>query len=289
MARKNPFKFGTDLWDPSNRFETSWLISLWLLFICRAIIALYAFVTRFFIIGWTCAHDSLGGCSDVRQSFSYFTILTYWGLAFYFLVAAIHTLTYAIRGRSLLDRFPRPLQALYSFFYTTIVTFPFLVTIVYWGVLYKSWFTVEFTAWENISQHALNSLFALFEIFIPRTSPMLWVHILWLILILAGYLAVAYITLADQGWYTYNFLDHDKVGGRGIVAAYIIGIAVGIVIIFCIVYGVVWVRKWVTETKLGKDGKFAKQPRNHDTEMNAVGNKYAIGSHSETPDRAYVG
>ena len=178
---------------------------------------------------------------------------------------------------------------MYSLFYTTIVTFPFLVTIVYWVVLYKSWFTIEFTAWENISQHGLNSLFALFEIFIPRTNPMLWIHILWLILILAGYLAVAYITLADQGWYTYNFLDHDEVGGRGVVAGYIFGIAVGIVIIFCIVYGIVWVRRWLTEIKLGLDGKFAKQPRNNDTEMNAVGNKYAIGSHSETPDRAYVG
>jgi hypothetical protein len=38
MARANPFKLGKDLWDPSNRFETSWLLNPWLLFVCRAII-----------------------------------------------------------------------------------------------------------------------------------------------------------------------------------------------------------------------------------------------------------
>ncbi|KAF4463344.1 hypothetical protein FALBO_9831 [Fusarium albosuccineum] len=288
MAPKNPFRFGIGLWDTSSRFETSWLLSPWLLFACRALIALYAFVTRFFIIGWTCTHDSLGGCQEVRWSFSYFTILTYWGIAFYFAVAALHTLTYALRGRPLLDSFPRPLQALHALFYSTIVTYPFLVTIVYWGVLYEGpWFPVEFSAWSNISQHGLNSLFALFEIFIPRTNPPAWVHIPWLILILALYLGLAFVTVATQHFYVYNFLDHDEVGGRGIVAAYIIGIAVGIVVIFCIVWCIIWLRRWVTENKLGMDGKFAKQPRNDDMEMAAVENKNAIGSSPETPDRLY--
>lgn len=287
MAPNNPFKFGTDLWDTSNRFETSWLLSPYLLFACRALISLYAFVTRFFIIGWTCTHDSLGGCSAVRLSFSYFTILTYWGIAFYFLFAAIHTLTYAIRGRPLLDSFPRPLQALHALFYSTIVTYPFLVTIVYWVVLYDGpWFTVEFNAWSNISQHGLNSAFALFEIIIPRTNQPLWVHIPWLILILALYLGLAFITYATRGVYVYSFLDYRK-NGRGIVAAYIIGIAVGIVIIFCIVWCLIWLRKWVTETKMGKEGKFAAPPHDNDVEMNRMENKHAIGSNSETPDRLY--
>lgn len=245
-------------------------------------------MTRFFIIAWSCTHDELGGCKDVRQSFSYFTILTFWGLGFYFLVAAIHTLTYAIRGRPLLDRFPRPLQALHSLFYTTVITFPFLVTIVYWVVLYENpWFTSEFKAWSNVSQHGLNSLFALFEIFIPRTNPPLWIHIVWLVLILAGYLGIAYITVADQGFYTYNFLDHDEIGGRGIVAAYVMGILVGTIIVFCIVWGIIWVRKWLTEKKLGMEGKFAHHSRKSDTEMAVLDNGYTAGDHSETRDRAY--
>ncbi|RMJ13270.1 hypothetical protein CDV36_007044 [Fusarium kuroshium] len=289
MAPKNPFRFGDGLWDPSNRFETSWLLNPWLLFAFRALISIYAFVTRFFIIGWTCTHSEVGGCEEVRHSFSYFTILTYWGIAFYFAFAAIHTFTYALRGRPLLDSFPRPLQALHALFHSTIITYPFLVTIVYWVVLYKGeWFTITFSAWSNVSQHGLNSLFALFEIFIPRTNPPEWVHIPWLILILALYLALAYITQATEGFYVYSFLDHNDVGGRGIVAAYIIGIAVGIVVIFCIVWCIIWLRRWVTETKLGMDGKFAKQPDNaNDIEMSAAANKYAIGSAPEAPDRMY--
>ena len=168
------------------------------------------------------------------------------------------------------------------------MTFPFLVTIVYWVILYKNpWFKSEFQAWSNVSQHGLNSLFALFEIFVPRTSPMLWVHIVWLILILAGYLGVAFITLATQGWYTYNFLDHDKVGGRGVVAGYVFGILIGTIIVFCIVWGVVWVRRWLTEKKLRMEGKFAKQPHHGDIEMNGAGTKYNHVS-QDAQDRAYA-
>ena len=212
----------------------------------------------------------------MRQSFSYFTDLTYWGISFYFLVAAAHTLTYAITSRPLLDRFPRPLRALHSLYYTTIVTLPFLVTIVYWGVLYvPPWFKIEFNAWSMISQHALNSVFALFELIVPRTNPPLWIHLLWLIIILLLYLAVAYITYATQDFYTYDFLNYKSVGGRGYVAAYCVGIAVAIVVVFCIVWLVMWARRWLTEKKLGMDGKFARRhaPMN-DVEMNATAMKY---------------
>lgn len=32
------FRLGSGLWDPSHRYETSWLLPPWLLFICRALI-----------------------------------------------------------------------------------------------------------------------------------------------------------------------------------------------------------------------------------------------------------
>lgn len=100
------------------------------------------------------------------------------------------------------------------------------------------------------------------------------VHLAWLMGILLGYLGVAFITLASQGWYTYSFLDHDKVGGRGYVAAYVVGIAVGIVVIFVVVWGVVWLRRWVSEVKLGKMGKFVDERRaDVDVEMNTVKEK----------------
>jgi len=184
--------------------------------------------------------------------------LTYWGLAFYFLFAALHTFTYARSGIPLLDRFPRPLQAVHSAFYTTVVVFPFIVTVVYWGLLYTSpWFPVAFDGWSNVSQHLLNSVHSLFEIIVPRTDPMPLVHMVWLLVVLGLYLALAYITHATRGWYPYSFLDPAKQKSK--LAAYIVGIAVGAIVVFGIVWGLVWLRKWVTETKLKKTGKFANQ------------------------------
>jgi len=135
--------------DSLHHFETSWIFPSYVLASIRAIASLYAFVTIFFIFGWRGSHgDDLGN----RRSFSYFTNLSYWGIAFYFLIAAIHTFLYARTARSvLLDKWPRFLRALHSLFYTTIVTFPFLVTIVYWAVLYDGhWFPITFDAWSNV-------------------------------------------------------------------------------------------------------------------------------------------
>lgn len=113
----------------------------------------------------------------------------------------------------------------------------------------------------QISQHALNSFFAIFEIILPRTSPPPPLHILCLVILLACYLALAYITHATQGWYPYSFLDTSKGSGR--VTGYCFGILAAIVIIFGVVWGLIWLRNLVTQ-KLGLDGKFAAQRRKTD-------------------------
>lgn len=186
--------------------------------------------------------------------------MTYWGLAFYNLTSAVHTLTYARTGTPLLDRFPRALQALHAFYYTTIVVYPFIVTAVYWGLIYPGvWFAVVFEAFSNTSQHALNSVFALFEIVVPRTPAPPWIHAWWVVFVLALYLSLAYVTHATKGFYTYTFLDI-QAQGSAITAAYIVGIAVGSVVLFAIVKGVVHLRLWLTESKAGLDGHFAGRP-----------------------------
>ncbi|CAK7209223.1 hypothetical protein SEUCBS140593_000425 [Sporothrix eucalyptigena] len=258
----NPFASFSGPWDPSHRFETSWLLPPAVLAAFRAVFSIYIFTTLLFIIGWDCSHSSLGGCAEAGDEFSYFTVLTYWGLAFYFAVAAVHTASYAHSGFALLDRFPRSLQYLHSLFYSTITVFPFVVTAVYWGKLYAGpWFPAVYDAWRNVSQHAMNSGLALFEIIMTRTTPQPWIHIVGLILLLALYLGLAYITRATKGFYVYSFLDPAQKGGSGLIAAYVFGIAVGCAIVFAIVQGLIWVRRWVTETKLNKDGKFANADR----------------------------
>ena len=57
-------------------------------------------------------------------------------------------------------------------------------------------------AWSNISEHALNTAFCLVEILLTHAGPTPWLHIPFLILILAGYLGIAYITHATQGFYS---------------------------------------------------------------------------------------
>ncbi|KLU88742.1 hypothetical protein MAPG_07726 [Magnaporthiopsis poae ATCC 64411] len=249
------FSFGSEPFDPSHRYVTSWLFSPWILFGVRALLSLYAFVTSFFHLGWICQHVQLGGCEAASREFSYFTVLTFWALAFYFLVSAIHTGTYAMSGRALLDIFPRPLQALHSLYYTTICVFPLIVTVVYWGILFTEPFDNSFSWWSNVSRHAMNMSFALFEIIFTRTSLPPWIHILWLIIILALYLALAYLTRATRGFYVYPFLDPSKGGRR--LAGYVCGITISCVIFFLLVRGLIWVRTWVAETKLGMTGKFS--------------------------------
>ena len=138
----------TTPFDPSHTYTTSWLLPPLLLALIRSLLSLYAFITIFTIFGYDDSHHK---AIESRQWFSYFTNLTYVGLAFYFLFSAVHTWSYWKTGKALLQSWPRPLQALHAVYYTTVVTFPFLVTIVYWGVLYKNpWFPVVEQAWSNV-------------------------------------------------------------------------------------------------------------------------------------------
>ncbi|KAJ1327533.1 FAR-17a/AIG1-like protein [Microdochium nivale] len=256
----HPFALSTGVWDPSHRFETSWILPPYLLATVRLLIGLYSLITLLFNIGYQCTHPELGGCQASGNSFSYFTVLTYWGLSFYFLFAAVHTFTYARSNSALLDRWPRLLQALHSLYYSSITTFPILVTVVYWVLLYGTLyngrgFPNTYTLWSNVSQHALNSAFLLFEVVFPRTAPPPWIHMLWLIVILAMYLGLAFLTAATKGFYVYPFLDPRKQGA--FVAAYVFGIAVAIIVIFVLIWALIKARVWLTEKKLGMDGKFA--------------------------------
>lgn len=121
----------------------------------------------------------------------------------------------------------------------------------------------------KVSLHALNSVFAIFEIVVPRTERPPWIHILFLIFILAGYLGVAYITKATKGFYTYSFLDPTNSKGR--VVAYVFGIAIAIVVVFCIVYLLIWGRLALCERVLGLKGKFSKRSKEGEDEKGEQG------------------
>jgi hypothetical protein len=216
-------------------FATSWLLPTTLLGLLRLLLSIYAFTSIAFSFKWFADHDVvfhledidtpkitfLVGAEGIRQSFSYFTYITYWGLAFYFFFASLHSFSYARSTRHrrnstnttkptfLLQRWPRILQILHSIYYSTITCFPLLVTTVYWGSMWSRqwWQGDRFQQWSMLTMHGLNSVFALFEIIFTDSQPLPLIHLPILLGLMSLYLPVAYITKATEGIYIYLWLD----------------------------------------------------------------------------------
>ncbi|KIM34877.1 hypothetical protein M413DRAFT_47246, partial [Hebeloma cylindrosporum] len=234
-------------YDRQFNLVTSHVLSPFLLAGTRLLIAVYVLVALIYMLVGASSSET-----DIDSFFSYFTNLTYIGICAYFFASGIQTLLYALKKSKTgeegypLQQWPRILRYLHILLLSTVVTYPFLVTIVYWILLASSsTFATPYSAWSNISKHALNSVFAAFEIALSNIEPLPWIDLPVTIVILAGYLGVAYITHATQGIYTYSFLDPKKQGKK--LAVYIIGIAIGQVVIFCIVVGILHLRKRLTK------------------------------------------
>ncbi|KAF8344769.1 hypothetical protein F5887DRAFT_832018, partial [Amanita rubescens] len=148
------------------------------------------------------------------------------------------------KGTFALREWPRFLQFFHVWLYTTVVTFPIVVTVVFWVLLSgPSTFKSRFDG-ANISMHAFNTAFVLFKILLTNVPPPPWIYLPLNVAILACYLGIAYITSGTQHFYTYNFLDPKKEGG--LLAAYIVGIAVCECVAYALVYGVIVLRQKVT-------------------------------------------
>lgn len=224
--------------DPACRLVTSPFFSPLSLGALRVLFAVYSLVTTITVLVFESVrfHDS-------RSFFSYFTDLSYIGLVAYFWASGIQTIAFVISGQKAypLQKWPRILQLLHTLLYTTITIFPIIVTVVFWTLLASSsTFRTQYSAWSNVSQHAMNSCFALFEILLTNAGPSPWSHITPCLVLFACYLGVAYITHATQGFYTYNFLDPSV--QHGLLAAYIIGMGIGYCILFTIVKGICTLR-----------------------------------------------
>ncbi|KAF8521882.1 hypothetical protein BU17DRAFT_45419 [Hysterangium stoloniferum] len=241
MARSGWYILGVPKsFDNECTFVTSPFLRPAILAAIRVTIAFYTLVTLITVL----VREAVV-THDAKSFFSYFTQLSYIGICAYFWASGVQTTLYARRPNSKsypLQRWPPVLQFLHSLLWTTITTYPLIVTPVFWALLSgPSTFNSSFNAWENISVHALNSIFALFEVLLSNVGPQPWIHIPFLVLILGGYLGVAYITHATQGFYPYNFLDPNIEHAR--LAIYIIGIPVAATVFFLIVRLVCWVRK----------------------------------------------
>jgi hypothetical protein len=85
-----------------------------------------------------------------------------------------------------------------------------------------------------------------------------WLDLIPIVVLLALYLGLAYLTHATEGFYPYTFLDF-QTNSSGFVAGAIVGILIASIIVFLLVRYLIVLRVWVTEKKLGKHGKFSKR------------------------------
>lgn len=241
-TRWHPLEFFSSPFDPSLTYVSSSVPILRhpiVLASVRLLLAVYVLVTLLVSVVWAGVVSH-----DIDGYFSYFTHLTYIGLCSYFFASGVQTLVYARNNTYLLRTWPfaKTLQFLHVWLHSTVVTFPFVVTITFWVLLSSSsTFSSVFNTWNNISVHALNSAYALFEVLLTNAPPPPLIFMLANLVLLGGYLGVAYITYATQRFYTYNFLDPRQQGS--FLAAYIAGIAVGYIIIFGIVSGMMVIRR----------------------------------------------
>lgn len=309
--------------DPQHRYVTSYLVPVLPLAIFRLAVGLYALITQIY----TSARE--GG-----SQFSFFTVLTYWGVFGYFMISGIHSLSFwfslrawnksrlnestpeatqavpvngaarvdLARGaataddfpgvplsklesaityhraslvelgrtypRALLAHFPRPLQVCHVLLVSTITTYPLIVTVIYWVVLSGGGsYATTYSSWANLTKHAFNLLLTQLDVAILGRSPMApWWHLLLVVILIACYVGVAYITRADQGFYPYPFLNVEE-NGSGLVGGFCVGIGVGTVISFMIGQFVVWLRELVA-AKVQKSGAWGSA-RAHGVEDDA--------------------
>ncbi|KAF5346545.1 hypothetical protein D9756_010108 [Leucocoprinus leucothites] len=257
-----------DPFDRHHRLVCSPLYSARQLAIQRLIIVVYGGAT----LVTSLVYESV----VLRQGniwFSYFTHLTYIGLFSYFLASAYHGFNYKPVPSSSyahpLQRWHRGLQVMHMLLLSTVTTFPLLVTICYWALIASpATFSSPYETWSAISLHILNTVFVLFEIFTTNIPPLPWITLPVCLVLLLSYLGVAYITFASQGVYTYAFLDPKTQHSK--LAAYIVGIAVGHIIIFVLVRYAIVLRD-----------KISKFARYHEEDTQHQGPKEALNEWEE--------
>lgn len=249
----------TATFDPTHELVTSYLFQPIVLAGLRLLFAIFSLATILTTLIWQGVN---GNGADAY--FSYFTNLTLVGICAYFFASGVQTYAFAkslensgrdeLAAGYPLQRWPRVFQYLHVLLYATIATFPIIVTVVYWTLLGGSEsFSTTFSSYSNIAKHAFNSVFCVFEIALTNVGPLRWIDLPATIAILAGYVGVAYITYRTQHIYTYSFLDPKKQGN--LVAAYIVGIAVGQAVVFSIVWGLIKLRVLLVQRRSGTEAE----------------------------------
>lgn len=229
-------------------------LSLGLLRLLFGLYMLASFLTHFFHLimdqqtfiqkqGWKLLGDLMMHC--------------FFGEAFYFLISAYHTITFAVRSRNrkitdrerkVLTLWPRPLQVTHLFLQTTVLTFPLFCTIVYlyWTLpAQPTWHTQSWSRWSTITFYILNTVLSYIELFLSASRPRPWSHLIIILLVLGLYLAFhSGLVAASHGklWIYTAFKFSLKMNRGWISAVRILGLCLLATGSFCVMQLLLWIK-----------------------------------------------
>jgi hypothetical protein len=158
---------------------------------------------------------------------------------------------YAFQQRTWLHSWPKYLQLLHSMYYSTVTSFPFLVTIVFWGTMNSGWPAGRFEQWINISVHGLNSVFAATEVVLSATKPQPWHHLSVVLGVLSIYLGLAYLTRYTQEFYVYEWMN--PAHGNASIILHVLGYAGGMVALFVLARYAIIARNMLAQRLHGQE------------------------------------
>ncbi|KAF8949491.1 hypothetical protein BGZ47_000032 [Haplosporangium gracile] len=211
-----------------NRFEpdrivTSNLVRPLTLAILRGLACLYTLIV--IISSWVTAESA----SDYLK---FFTNLTYCGLVAYLVCSTIWSINYLrqpLTNRAAWLKSGSPWWGYtHWLLYSTVVTYHFIVPIVYWAMLNTRPTMNALGHWQNYSVHAIDGVFALFELVFNRhfLQPR---HSFVVAVVMILYMLLTFVVKKTKGEWVYPFLDWDQ---GPICAAYYLGMAVILFVIF---------------------------------------------------------
>ncbi|KAF8935595.1 hypothetical protein EDD21DRAFT_331470 [Dissophora ornata] len=211
-----------DRFEP-DRIVTSNLVRPLTFAILRGILTLYTLIVV--IAVWATSETAIG-------YLMYFTNLTYLGLVVYFVCSTIWSIGYlrqpaTERAQWLKNRSPWWGYG-HWLLYSTVVTYHIVVPIVYWTMLSTGAYMSTFASWRNASVHAVDGFCAVFELVFNR-HELQPIHSIVVAGIMVMYMFLTFIIHKTKGIWVYSFLDWDQ---GAICAAYYLGIAIGLLIIF---------------------------------------------------------
>ncbi|KAF9928101.1 hypothetical protein FBU30_002637 [Linnemannia zychae] len=217
-----------DRFEPS-RIVTSNIVGPKVLCAIRLIELLYVTIALIFVWSSTPSFTAYA---------KYFTNLTFFGIFAYLLSSTIWSVLYIRQPESERAHWVKQGNPWWGYthwlLYSTVVVYSVVVPIVFWTLLSEgmnNWSALAM--YRNVSVHAMDGVFgALGELILSRhfLQP---VHSLVVAGVMVLYMFLTFVVYANEGTWVYPFLRWSQ---GPVAAAYYIGIAIGLFIVFFILY-----------------------------------------------------